>query len=274
MAAAPPSCPPPPTSPGTESSTEASAFARRWSSTSTSRPSSVSSQRSRRSTSPSHWPRSTQSDEALPNVPEVACFDTAFHDAPAAGRHLRTTARVARALRLRRYGFHGLSHAYAARAAGDARRIVTCHLGAGASLCRARRPLGRHYDGLHAARGARDGHELRLRGPRSAFVAPAGRGPGARRDGRGARARVGLLGLSGTADMRALLARDDADASWRSASTSTGCEPVSQPWSRASAVSTLSYSRAASGELRQVRELACAGLEFLGVRRRERRCAC
>ncbi len=57
------------------------------------------------------------------------------------GRDLRAAARVARALGVRRYGFHGLSHAYCSRRAAELvdrpaadLRIVTCHLGAGASL--------------------------------------------------------------------------------------------------------------------------------------------
>jgi acetate kinase len=78
----------------------------------------------------------------LPSVPAVACFDTAFHATmgPAA-----TTYAVPREWRekygIRRYGFHGLSHAYSSRRAAQivARtpvglRVVTCHLGAGASL--------------------------------------------------------------------------------------------------------------------------------------------
>jgi acetate kinase len=78
--------------------------------------------------------------EAFPDVTHVACFDTAFHARmPAKAR----TVALPRAWRdkyaLRRYGFHGLSHAWAARRAVQlaptARRIVTCHLGAGASLC-------------------------------------------------------------------------------------------------------------------------------------------
>jgi acetate kinase len=82
--------------------------------------------------------------ELLPGVPSVACFDTAFHTTlpPEAA-----TYALPRAWRerwgLRRYGFHGLSHAWAAgRAAelvgtiGDqGLRAVSCHLGAGSSLC-------------------------------------------------------------------------------------------------------------------------------------------
>jgi acetate kinase len=79
---------------------------------------------------------------ALPGVPEVACFDTAFHATlPAAAAAYALPATWTRRFGLRRFGFHGLSHSYAAgRAAhmigNDAlrQRVVTCHLGAGASL--------------------------------------------------------------------------------------------------------------------------------------------
>ncbi|HYN50078.1 MAG TPA: acetate/propionate family kinase [Thermoleophilaceae bacterium] len=78
----------------------------------------------------------------LGDVPAVACFDTAFHATLPAAAH---TYALPRAWRdrwgLRRYGFHGLAHASAARRAAellgrplDGLRLVTCHLGAGASL--------------------------------------------------------------------------------------------------------------------------------------------
>ncbi|HXS64945.1 MAG TPA: acetate/propionate family kinase [Streptosporangiaceae bacterium] len=78
----------------------------------------------------------------LPGVPAVACFDTAFHAGlPAAAATYALPAQWIQRFGLRRYGFHGLSHAYAARRAAQllgadpvALRIVTCHLGAGASL--------------------------------------------------------------------------------------------------------------------------------------------
>jgi acetate kinase len=77
-----------------------------------------------------------------PGCPAVACFDTAFHATIPRGA---ATYALPRAWReqwgLRRFGFHGLSHAYAARRAAELLgrpvqelRIVTCHLGAGASL--------------------------------------------------------------------------------------------------------------------------------------------
>jgi acetate kinase len=83
--------------------------------------------------------RATRS--ALPDVPAVACFDTAFH---ATIPEEATTYALPEAWRsrwpLHRFGFHGLSHAYASRRAADlvgpaaGRRMVTCHLGAGSSL--------------------------------------------------------------------------------------------------------------------------------------------
>ncbi len=79
--------------------------------------------------------------EAVPDMPQVACFDTAFH---------RSQTRVAQSFALprrfadegvRRYGFHGLSYEFIASrlpqiAAGIAdKRVVIGHLGNGASLC-------------------------------------------------------------------------------------------------------------------------------------------
>jgi acetate kinase len=82
----------------------------------------------------------------LPHAPAVACFDTAFHATlpPAASTYALPRAWRER-FAIRRYGFHGLSHAYASRRAagmldrpGDSLRLVTCHLGAGASLAAVR----------------------------------------------------------------------------------------------------------------------------------------
>ncbi|HET7357265.1 MAG TPA: acetate/propionate family kinase [Nocardioidaceae bacterium] len=82
----------------------------------------------------------------LPDLPMVACFDTAFHAAmPAAARTYALPREWNRRWSLRRYGFHGLSHAYAARRAAEIvglpvsqLRMVCCHLGAGASLAAVR----------------------------------------------------------------------------------------------------------------------------------------
>jgi acetate kinase len=96
---------------------------------------------------PLHQPRAvaaiSEVGAALPGVPAVACFDTAFHAGmPASAAAYALPKAWTERFALRRYGFHGLSHAYASRRAAQllARqdpqrlRIVTCHLGAGSSL--------------------------------------------------------------------------------------------------------------------------------------------
>jgi acetate kinase len=96
---------------------------------------------------PLHQPRSLAGIRAvshlLPGVPAVACFDTAFHTTmPPAAHTYALPADWRRTWPIRRYGFHGLSHAYASRQAAlllgrtaHGLRLVSCHLGAGASLC-------------------------------------------------------------------------------------------------------------------------------------------
>lgn len=81
-----------------------------------------------------------------PGVPLVACFDTAFHSTmPPAAATYALPREWRERWDLRRRGFHGLSHSYAARRAAELLhrpleelRIVTCHLGGGASLCAVR----------------------------------------------------------------------------------------------------------------------------------------
>ncbi|XVV00367.1 acetate/propionate family kinase [Actinosynnema sp. CA-248983] len=96
---------------------------------------------------PLHQPRALAGIDAmtalLPDVPQVACFDTAFHATlPPVATTYPLPAEWRRRWGLRRYGFHGLSHAYAARRAvalaGGGSRVVTCHLGAGCSLAAVR----------------------------------------------------------------------------------------------------------------------------------------
>jgi acetate kinase len=94
---------------------------------------------------PLHQPRAlagiAAARAALPGLPQVACFDTAFHAGlPLAAARYALPADWTERFGLRRYGFHGLSHRYASRrcaqllGAQASRRVVTCHLGAGSSL--------------------------------------------------------------------------------------------------------------------------------------------
>jgi acetate kinase len=95
---------------------------------------------------PLHQPKSLAALDAvrglLPDVPAVACFDTAFHASlPAAAATYAVPRKWQQRYGVRKYGFHGLSHAYCSRRAAEllgrepaGLRLVTCHLGAGASL--------------------------------------------------------------------------------------------------------------------------------------------
>jgi len=151
---------------------------------------------------------------ALPGVPQVACFDTAFHaGAPEEERTFALPEAMGRA-GIQRYGFHGLSYAYCISIPQLSRwqargRVLMAHLGNGASLCAAR-------DGRSVATtmgfSALDGLMM---GTRSGALDP-GVLLHLLRQGMGAEAieellykKSGLLGVSGiSADMRTLRASD------------------------------------------------------------------
>ncbi len=149
--------------------------------------------------------------EALPGVPQVACFDTAFHTSiPPAAATYAVPRRFREVLQVR--GFHGLSYAWSARRVAEllpgARRVLVAHLGAGASLAALR-------DGrsVHTTMGATplDGLVMATR--------PGALDPGAvawlaARHGQELTEILwhesGLAALAGTGDMRELLSRRDA----------------------------------------------------------------
>jgi acetate kinase len=177
---------------------------------------------------PLHQPKSLRALELVsglrPDLPAVACFDTAFHarlPAPASTYALPLEWR--KRWDLRRYGFHGLSHDYASRRVAELvgrlreeLRIVTCHLGAGASLAAVDRGVSvdttmgfTPLEGLVMA--TRSGSvdpglvlwlEEHVGTPPSELAATLEH-------------RSGLLGLAGSADLRAVLeaeARGEEDA--------------------------------------------------------------
>lgn len=82
----------------------------------------------------------------LPGAPTVAVFDTAFHRTlPEAAWRYALPRDLSDKLHLRRYGFHGISHVYVSGRllqclgrAAPGTRLVTCHLGSGASVCAVR----------------------------------------------------------------------------------------------------------------------------------------
>jgi acetate kinase len=169
---------------------------------------------------PLHQPKSLTAldtiSRLLPDLPAYACFDTAFHATlpPSA-----FTYAVPRAWRerwgVRRYGFHGLSHAYASRRASELLgvpveelRIVTCHLGAGASLAAVR---GGHS--IDTTMGFTPLEGL-VMATRCGSVDPGlllwlldGDRVGLGEMSEALEHEAGLAGLAGSADMREILAR-------------------------------------------------------------------
>jgi acetate kinase len=152
--------------------------------------------------------------EALPTTPAIACFDTAFHATlPASAATYALPQAWRERWGLRRFGFHGLSHSYAATRAAElvnrpleSLRLVTCHLGAGVSLAAVRG--GRSIDttmGFTPLEGM-------VMATRSGSVDPGlliwleqsgGMRPDELSDG--LEHRSGLQGLAGTPDMREVL---------------------------------------------------------------------
>jgi len=94
---------------------------------------------------PLHQPYNLAAIEAaaarLPNVSQVACFDTSFHRGQPAVAELIPLPRDLRQQGLQRYGFHGLSYEYIASVLPEVApkiahgRVIVAHLGSGASLC-------------------------------------------------------------------------------------------------------------------------------------------
>jgi acetate kinase len=169
---------------------------------------------------PLHQPKSLAALDAvtaaLPDVPAFACFDTGFHATlpPEARTYALPEAWRSR-WPIRRYGFHGLSHGWVARRAPELLgadpsevRIISCHLGAGASLCAI--DAGRSVattmgftplEGLVMATRSGDVDPgLLLWLLERGGMDPAEIGQALEHDS-------GLLGLAGSADMREVLAR-------------------------------------------------------------------
>jgi acetate kinase len=231
---------------------------------------------------PLHQPKSLDALDAVkslyPDVPAVACFDTAFHAAmPAAA----TTYALPREWRerwdLRRFGFHGLSHAYASQRAStmvrrpvEALRIVTCHLGAGASLAAV--AGGRSVDttmGFTPLEGL-------VMATRSGSVDPGlllwlqdHVGMPSQELAATLEHRSGLLGLAGTADMEVVIARSDAGE--EAAILGLGVyvhrlrAGIAAMAAAMDGLDVLVFTGGVGEHAPAIRAASCAGLGFLGI---------
>lgn len=158
--------------------------------------------------------------EVEPSLPQIACFDTAFH---ATQRRLATLFALPRELTelgLRRYGFHGLSYEYIASVLpeylGDSGegRIIVAHLGNGASMCAMleRRSVATSM-GFSPLEGLMMGTRPGALDPGILLYLMRERGMDVEAVSDLLYHRCGLLGVSGIShDMRTLLASDDPHA--------------------------------------------------------------
>jgi acetate kinase len=171
---------------------------------------------------PLHQVKSLRGLEAaqrlLPGVPHVACFDTAFHATLPPAAYIYALPRQWRERwGVRRYGFHGLSHAWATRRARQlvpaARRVVTCHLGAGASLAAV---LDGHSVDTTMGFTPLDGLVMATRcgsvDPGLLLWIQEHEGLPPHEIAHSLEHSSGLLGLADTADMQEILRRPDPDA--------------------------------------------------------------
>lgn len=226
---------------------------------------------------PLHQPKSLDGLAAarhlLPKVPHVACFDTAFHATlpPAAYTYALPLAWRER-WGVRRYGFHGLSHQWASRRAHEivpsARRVITCHLGAGASLAAVLD--GRSVDttmGFTPLDGL-------VMATRSGAIDPGlitwlqeHENLDPQQVAHALEYDSGLLGLAGTADMRELLTRQDDQAQLALAVylhrliTSIGAMTASL-----GGLDVLVFTGGVGEGAAEVRRRCAIGLDYLGVR--------
>jgi acetate kinase len=205
-------------------------------------------------------------ERAMPGVPAVACFDTAFHATlPSAAATYALPRAWREDLRLRRFGFHGLSHAYASRRAGGG-RVVTCHLGAGASLAAVR-------DGtcVDTTMGFTPMEGL-VMATRSGSVDPGlvlwllRYGLDADAIERGLDREGGLQGLADDADMRAVLARADVDARLAIAVYVHRLRAgIAAMAAAIEGLDTLVFTGGVGEHAPEIRARTAAGLGFLGV---------
>jgi acetate kinase len=155
----------------------------------------------------------------LPQIPQIGCFDTAFHRTQPRVAQLFALPRALSAEGVKRYGFHGLSYEYIARVLPEhtdkaSGRVIVAHLGNGASMCAM---VNRRSQATSMGFTAIDGLMM---GTRSGALDPGvilylleNKGLGVKQLTRLLYKESGLLGVSGLSqDMRTLLASSDAAA--------------------------------------------------------------
>lgn len=229
---------------------------------------------------PEHLPREIDLIEAVsrrhPNMPQVACFDTAFHRTMPPVARLLPIPRRYQKKGVERYGFHGLSYSYLMEElrridpAASKGRVILAHLGNGASLAAVR-----HGKSIDTSMAFTPTAGL-VMGTRAGDLDP-GLGYYLARTERMSAAQFnhmvnhqsGLLGVSGTSsDIRDLCAAEASDTRAAEA-VDLFCYQV-RKWigSFAAALGgldTLVFSAGIGENAPSIRKRICDGLSFLGV---------
>ncbi|MCX7173232.1 MAG: acetate/propionate family kinase [Proteobacteria bacterium] len=174
---------------------------------------------------PLHQPHNLDAIRAIaelqPELPQIACFDTAFHRSQPAVAQLFALPRAITEQGVRRYGFHGLSYEYIAQVlpehldqATANGRVIVAHLGNGASMCamRGRRSVASTM-GFTAIEGLMMGTRTGSIDPGVLLYLMDSQHMDAKALTRLLYKESGLLGVSGiSSDMRVLLASDRFEA--------------------------------------------------------------
>jgi acetate kinase len=229
---------------------------------------------------PDHLPREVALIEAIlgrhPKLPQVACFDTAFHRTmPRVARLLPIPRRYAK-MGVERYGFHGLSYAFLMEELGRIdpaaanERVILAHLGNGASLAAVHR--GRSIDtsmGFTPAAGLVMSTRSGDLDPGLAYFLARTERMSAARFQRMVNRESGLLGVSGTSpDVRDLLAREGRDPRAGEALALFCYQARKWIGSYAAALGgldTLVFAGGIGENSPPIRERICDGLGFLGI---------
>lgn len=213
--------------------------------------------------------------EALPAVPQIACFDTAFHRTQPPIAQLFALPRRITALGVRRYGFHGLSYEYIAESLprhlppeSANGRVIVAHLGNGASMCAlsGRRSIATTM-GFTALEGLVMGTRCGALDPGVLLYLMDYQQMDSAALARLLYKESGLLGVSGISqDMRALLTSDRPEA--KEAVELFCYRIVREAGSLAAALAGLDafvFTGGIGEHAAPVREKVCRGLAWLGI---------
>jgi acetate kinase len=218
-------------------------------------------------------------ESELPGVPHVAVFDTGFHATlPPAAYTYPLPESWTRGFRIRRYGFHGLSHAYCARRAAEMLgrpaaelRLVICHLGHGCSAAAVLH--GRCVDttmGFTPLEGLMMATRSGSLDPGVVLHVQVRHGLSAKEVEQVLNHESGLRGLSGiSGDMRQVLAAARAGNARARLAVDVYAHRVRQAVGALAAtlggVDALVFTAGVGENSAAVREASCAGLEHLGL---------